>query len=482
MISELSPNTQAVLLLTAPLFVGSPTSTADLLSPSEYNRLARCLREMQHQPADLVTSGESGLLRACRTVVEETRLQRLLGRGFLLSQVLERWRARAIWVVSRADSAYPQRLKVRLREDAPPVLYGCGDAQLLDRGGLAVVGSRHVNDDLIAYTMEAGRLAAKAGKTIVSGGARGVDRSAMRGALEEGGRVCGVLADSLEDAAMNREHRDSLMDGRLALISRYDPRAGFNVGNAMQRNKLIYALADVALVVNSDLNKGGTWTGAIEQLERLRLVPVFVRTAGAPSAGLEALRKHGALEWPEPDDVPAFNAIFEGLPIAGERELALPLSSDDSSVSPLVKEQPPVTSDKPAAALVKMSPNGAHACPEVQTDSAVALESPTRDSVRTVYGDGQALPPDESSPADDLIATARQVVLKLLTVPMTEAQVAASLDVSASQARAWLQRFVKEGKLDARNKPVRYVARAQASLLVNHEDDRETRRKGTRRR
>ena len=63
----------------------------------------------------------------------------------------------------------------------------------------------------------------------------------------------------------------------------------------MQRNKLIYALADAALVVNSDLNKGGTWTGAIEQLERLKLVPVFVRSTGETSAGLEALRKRGAL-------------------------------------------------------------------------------------------------------------------------------------------------------------------------------------------
>ena len=49
------------------------------------------------------------------------------------------------------------------------------------------------------------------------------------------------------------------LDGQLVLASPYDPSAGFNVGNAMQRNKFIYALADAALVVNSDLNRGGTW-------------------------------------------------------------------------------------------------------------------------------------------------------------------------------------------------------------------------------
>ncbi|MBN0182436.1 DNA-processing protein DprA, partial [Pseudomonas aeruginosa] len=107
--------------------------------------------------------------------------------------------------------------------------------------------------------------------------------------------VCGVLADSLEKTTMNREHRNLLLDGQLVLISPYDPSAGFNVGNAMQRNKLIYALADASLVVSSDLNKGGTWAGAIEQLDKLKFVPVFVRSTGESSAGLDALRKKGAL-------------------------------------------------------------------------------------------------------------------------------------------------------------------------------------------
>ena len=179
-----------------------------------------------------------------------------MGRGFLLSQAIERWQARAIWVVSRADADYPRRLKTRLKDDAPPILYGCGDAAILDTGGLAVVGSRHVDDALVEYTEGIGRLAARARRTLVSGGARGIDQAAMRGALEAGGKVAGVLADSLERTALNREHRNFLMDGQLVLISPYDPSAGFNVGHAMQRNKLIYALADAALVVNSDYREG----------------------------------------------------------------------------------------------------------------------------------------------------------------------------------------------------------------------------------
>jgi len=311
MTPTLSPNTQAILLLTAPLIAGRGTSSSELLSPGEYKRLARHLREIQRQPADLVSPGAAELLRACQPVIDEARLQRLLGRGFLLSQVIERWQARAIWVVSRADAEYPRRLKARLREDAPAVLYGCGEMGLLELGGLAVVGSRHVDDSLIDYTMDVGRLAARSGRTIVSGGAKGIDQAAMRGALEAGGKVSGVLADSLEKTTMNREHRNLLLDSQLVLISPYDPSAGFNVGNAMQRNKLIYALADASLVVSSDMNKGGTWAGATEQLDKLKFVPVYIRSTGEPSTGLDALRKKGALPWPNPQDVDALQAVFD---------------------------------------------------------------------------------------------------------------------------------------------------------------------------
>ena len=217
----LSPNTQAILLLTAPLAVGRGKASDDLLKPGEYKRLAKLLMELEAQPADLLSADHAGLLEECRRVVDTDRLERLLDRGLLLAQAVERWQARAIWVVSRADEAYPRRLKARLRHDAPAVLYGCGEREILDTGGLGVVGSRHVDDELVAYTEGIGRLAAQAGKTLVSGGARGIDQAAMRGALEAGGRVAGVLADSLERTALQRDHRDLLLDGRLVLVSPY---------------------------------------------------------------------------------------------------------------------------------------------------------------------------------------------------------------------------------------------------------------------
>lgn len=302
MSGELSPNARAILLLTAPLIAGRDKGSARPLTPGEYRRLVRRLIQQKREPADLLGSGAGALVEECRSDLDVARLGQLLGRGLLLSQALERWWARAIWVVSRADPGYPQRFKKRLGEDAPAVIYGCGDPSLLGSGGLAVVGSRHVDDELVEHTETVGRLAADAGRTIVSGGAKGIDQAAMRGALDQGGRAIGILANGLEKAALTREHRDVLMDERLLLISPYDPSARFHVGHAMQRNRLIYAIADVALVVSSDLGKGGTWAGAVEQLEKLRFVPVYTRSTGTLGKGLEALLRKGAKPWPNPSD------------------------------------------------------------------------------------------------------------------------------------------------------------------------------------
>ena len=298
---ELSPNAQAILLLTAPLLAGRSRATVRPLPLGDYNTLVRHLRDTEMQPADLFdTEGWTELCDSWSALKTQRTLEdvrRLLGRGFLLAQALERWSARAIWVVTRPDTDYPDRLRKKMRGKAPPVLYGCGGRDALDDGGLAVVGSRKVTEELVQYTERVGQLAAEAEVPIVSGGARGVDQAAMRGSLEAGGRAIGVLGNNLERAALARDNREPLMDGRLVLVSSFDPAVRFRGWQAMERNKQIYALADAALVVNSDHGHGGTWAGATEQLGKLRYVPVYVRAEGDRSEGLEKLEERGAVPW-----------------------------------------------------------------------------------------------------------------------------------------------------------------------------------------
>ena len=415
---ELSPNTQAILLLTAPLIAGRHESSAEPLSAGEYRRLARRLRELHHKPADLLESGAWEIFRECRLDLDRGRLERLLGRGFLLSQALERWRTRAIWVMSRADADYPRRFKKRIGENAPPILYGCGDAAILESGGLAVVGSRNVQETLIDYTEAVGRLAAAARRTLVSGGARGIDQAAMRGALEEGGRVVGVMADRLEKAVIHREYRDALMDRRLVLICPYDPAARFQVGHAMQRNKLIYALANAALAVNSDYEKGGTWAGAVEQLDKLKFAPVYVRANGEMGKGLDGLRQRGAMPWPDPRTPEDLNEILDesaNVLTLGPATQRTPAPGDRRE---LLAEDPEVEPTVPATSL---EPQGAR----------------------------------DSTPATALLAKATELIERM-EMPTTEAEVAVALQVTKKQAGDWLKRLVEAGAMEKLSRPVRY--------------------------
>ena len=157
MSGPLSRNTQAILLLTAPLIAGKNKSTSKPLTAGEYKRLVRRLIHNQREPADFLGSEATSVIAQCCSDLDAGRIEYLLGRGFQLSQAVDRWQTRALWVMSRADPGYPRRLKTHLGENAPPILYGCGDASMLNSGGLAVVGSRDVSDELVAQSIDTDR-------------------------------------------------------------------------------------------------------------------------------------------------------------------------------------------------------------------------------------------------------------------------------------------------------------------------------------
>jgi predicted Rossmann fold nucleotide-binding protein DprA/Smf involved in DNA uptake len=358
-------------------------------------------------------------------------LEVLLGRGFLLSQAVERWSARSIWVISRADLSYPKRLKTRLKEDAPPLLYGCGDLTLLEKGGLAVVGSRHVDEELISYTEGIGKLAAEAHRTLISGGAKGIDKAAINGALQSRGEAVAVMSDSMERAAVAHENLEPLMDHRLLLVSPYDPAAGFNVGNAMQRNKVIYALADAGLVVTSDFEKGGTWTGAIEQLERFHFVPVFVRNGNNAGRGNAALIHHGGRPWPNPE-----NAAEMGRMLSAAME-SVAAEPKQEALSFTLREQPAAY----AGSLKPVEPSN-------------------------VIGE---TPQVNSSPTEELFKTVREILRRELGVAsLTEAEIMTLLDITKSQAKEWLARLVKDGMVEKvkKIKPVQYRTATTSDRLL----------------
>ena len=139
-----------------------------------------------------------------------------------------------------------------------------------------------MTEDELTFASNLGTLAAAQETCVVSGGASGVDEAAMLGALRAQGWAVGVLADRLLRAATSTTFRPFIMADTLTLISPFNPEAGFDVGNAMARNKYIYCMADAAVVVASLRGKGGTWHGALENLKHT-WVPLWIKPTAAPT-------------------------------------------------------------------------------------------------------------------------------------------------------------------------------------------------------
>ena len=221
------------------------------------------------------------------------RIGALMGRATALAFELERLEQLGIGTLTPYDEHYPTRWPERLGLKAPPLLYAAGATELLNIAGLGVVGSRDVSPPGAEVAIEAAKCAVMRNIPLVSGGARGVDHLAMNAALDSGGAVVSVLADSLSRKLRDADVRSAIHDGRAVMCAPYSPDAGFSTGNAMGRNKLIYAQSTLTLVVASDTGKGGTWAGATEALNN-KFGQVAVWRGPGEGPGNEGLDRRGA--------------------------------------------------------------------------------------------------------------------------------------------------------------------------------------------
>jgi predicted Rossmann fold nucleotide-binding protein DprA/Smf involved in DNA uptake len=139
--------------------------------------------------------------------------------------------------------------------------------------------------------------------------------SAARGA---GGRIVGYLADSLSRRVREPSTRRALAAGSTCLATPFSPTEGFSAANALGRNKLIYASATVTLVVACDLDRGGTWDGAVRALRRgYGSVAVWTGTGAGP--GNERLVELGAIPIDDVAAVPELRPLDPGTPLAPEQ-------------------------------------------------------------------------------------------------------------------------------------------------------------------
>ena len=323
----LTPFTQIACLLCAHM----PGQDVAPLSQTEFVSVQKWLAERQLPLEALLEPNAVTLLQEMEAdkrlaKLPGERLNALIQRGVSLALWLERWLNAGMWILSWEDDGYPGILTQRLGEQAPVLLYGFGRMELLNEHGLAIVGSRNVSDNLQDLTREIANGCAWEKWNVITGGARGVDRAAMNGVLEEYGACVAVLPADLGRTAADSSLREYLLADKLCLVSPYHPESGFSVGNAMGRNKVIYCLSDCALVVACEKQKGGTWAGAVENLKR-GWVPLFVYLGEWAPPDNEHLLAEGAFAFPTVDDQPLRETLLR---VASQPASAL----SEESVSP----------------------------------------------------------------------------------------------------------------------------------------------------
>lgn len=210
------------------------------------------------------------------------RILSLLEEEDLLDHYLSRGQKLGCTPVTRVSKAYPRLLRQRLGLDSPGCLWARGDLSILNTPAISLVGSRELREENRAFAEEVGYQAAMQGLTLVSGNARGADRTAQESCLAAGGRVISIVADELSKQPQRRN---------VLYLSEEDFDEPFSAQRALSRNRCIHALGRMVFAAQSDLGKGGTWDGCVKNL-RFGWSPVACFRDGSEAS--EQLEQMGA--------------------------------------------------------------------------------------------------------------------------------------------------------------------------------------------
>jgi predicted Rossmann fold nucleotide-binding protein DprA/Smf involved in DNA uptake len=431
----MNATTQSILLLTAHFSSADDKDTRPL-TIKEWAQFSFWLKERKLNPEKLLNTKLKDTLDGWNdNKITLARLGKLLDRGPALALALEKWTRAGLWVLTRPDTNYPRKLKTRLGYEAPPVLFGCGNQRLLNEPGIAVVGSRKAGEQDLQRSRLLGARAAASGLSLISGGARGVDESAMLGSLEAEGTAVGILADDLLRGATSAKYRRYLLKDELVLISPFYPEAGFNAGNAMQRNKYIYCLAEAAIAVHSG-TKGGTWEGVQENLKQ-QWVPMYVLPSTDREAGNAALVSKGAQGLNQELATLNLSTLFAANAATGEPAGDL-LDSAPTTANPAEATiSPPSVMETPPTSYV--------ATPPVPEPAATA--SPAQPT---------ALASTHTLPGTLYECFLLQLQQLTTTTPLKVEELLLATQLHKSQLNAWLKQAISEGRVQELKRPKRY--------------------------
>ena len=240
------------------------------LTVAQLRELAHRVREGERLPSDRELDREALQVLGYGGDLAE-RILGLLSEEELLDRYLRRGESKGCVPLTRVTAAYPPRLRGRLGLDSPGCLWAKGDLSLLEKPCVSLVGSRDLRRENRAFAEEVGLQAAKQGFVLVSGNARGADRTAQESCLAAGGQVICVVADEL----YRQEHREGIL-----YLSEEGWDQPFSAQRALSRNRVIHGMGLCAFVAQCSMGTGGTWSGTRMNL-RYGWSPVFCFADGS---------------------------------------------------------------------------------------------------------------------------------------------------------------------------------------------------------
>jgi DNA processing protein len=321
---------------------------ADGVGPITLKRLVETLG-----PADSVCRASIAQLRSVEGIgtARAEKIHAGIGRARPLAEIeLAKATDMGVTILCPEDDAYPLLLKQI--PDPPAVLYMKGALEPRDLNAFALVGSRRCSYYGREQAERFAALLAAAGFTVVSGGARGVDSSAHRGAMQHPlGRTVAVLGCGIDNVypPENKELFEQIAR-RGAVISEYPLGTPPVAENFPRRNRIVSGMARGVLVIEADEKSGALITArqAADDHDR----PVFAlpgKVDNPLSAGPHKLIRDGAILARNLDD------LIEGLGPLPEAATQPTLFSGHATLAEARPPGPPAVARAAAAAVIGLT-------------------------------------------------------------------------------------------------------------------------------
>ena len=248
----MNPRERGFLLLTSHL--GDPDRKP--LSSAQLRTLVQRVRTMDRPDADRDLRMEDLLALGYSRQLADHILE-LLEQEDVLEHYLRRGRKLGCTPITRVSDRYPVLLRRRLGDDSPGCLWAKGDLSLLNMPAVSLVGSRELRRENCIFAEAVGSCAAAQRLTLISGNARGADKTAQNACRKAGGSVISIVADSLASHVQQE---------KVLYLSEEDFDADFSARRAISRNRCIHAMGRMVFVAQAELEKGGTWDGTVKNL------------------------------------------------------------------------------------------------------------------------------------------------------------------------------------------------------------------------